>query len=52
LAAAIQNCLDEPLETITRMGEAARARVLQRHDVDVEARKLITLFQASSMLGH
>jgi colanic acid/amylovoran biosynthesis glycosyltransferase len=51
LAAVIQNCLDEPLETITRMGEAARARVLERHDVDVEAGKLITLFHASSMLG-
>jgi colanic acid/amylovoran biosynthesis glycosyltransferase len=48
LAAAIQSCLDEPLETITRMGEAARARVLERHDVDKEASKLIALFQASS----
>jgi colanic acid/amylovoran biosynthesis glycosyltransferase len=48
LAAAIQKCLDQPLETITRMGEAARARVLERHDVDKEAGKLIALFQASS----
>ena len=45
LAAAIQNCLDQPLETITRMGEAARARVLERHDIDKEVSKLIALFR-------
>src|SRR6266850_3295739 len=48
LAAAIQSCLEETPQTITRMGEAARARVLERHDVDKEASKLIALFQASS----
>jgi glycosyltransferase involved in cell wall biosynthesis len=46
LASAMQTCLDTPLETITRMGEAARARVLERHDVDKEAAKLIELFQS------
>jgi glycosyltransferase involved in cell wall biosynthesis len=46
LASAMQICLDTPLETITRMGEMARARVLERHDVDKEAAKLIELFQS------
>jgi glycosyltransferase involved in cell wall biosynthesis len=45
LAAAIQACLDASPEAITRMGEAARRRVLLRHDIDMEARKLIGLFQ-------
>ena len=44
LASAMQTCLDAPLATITRMGEAARARVLERHDVDKEAAKLADLF--------
>jgi glycosyltransferase involved in cell wall biosynthesis len=46
LASAMQTCLDAPLETITRMGDAARARVLERHDVDKEAGKLIDLFRS------
>lgn len=45
LASAMQNCLDAPLETIAEMGEAGRARVLERHDVDKEAAKLIDLFR-------
>ena len=46
LVAAIQNCLELPLETMTRMGNAARARVLERHNIDKEAAKLTALFQA------
>jgi len=30
------------------MGEAARERVLARHDVDTEAAKLVALFAASA----
>ncbi|MDP3077400.1 glycosyltransferase, partial [Bradyrhizobium sp.] len=45
LASALLACLDAPLETISRMGEAARAKVLQHHDVDREAAKLIDLFR-------
>jgi colanic acid/amylovoran biosynthesis glycosyltransferase len=46
LATAMQICLDTPAETLARMGYAARKRVLERHDVDKEAAKLIDLFQA------
>jgi colanic acid/amylovoran biosynthesis glycosyltransferase len=46
LASAMQACLDAPLETITRMGEASRARVIERHDVDKEAAKLAGLFRS------
>ena len=44
--AAMQTCLDAPPATITRMGEAARARVLERHDMDKEAAKLADLFSS------
>jgi glycosyltransferase involved in cell wall biosynthesis len=47
LASAMQTCLDAPLETIAGMGEAAHARVLERHDVDKEASKLVNLFGAN-----
>ncbi|SHM85261.1 glycosyltransferase [Bradyrhizobium lablabi] len=47
LASAIQNCLDSSPETIAHMGDAARSRVLERHDIDREAGKLIELFRNS-----
>ena len=40
LAAAMEECLATAPEAITRIGESARQRVLQRHDVDKEAAKL------------
>jgi len=46
LAQAMQACLEAPGEEIERMGAAARARVRARHDVDVEATKLVDLFGA------
>ncbi|MCE9657611.1 MAG: glycosyltransferase [Burkholderiales bacterium] len=48
LAGAMAACLAAPTETLERMGEAAHARVLARHDVDIEAAKLAKLFRASS----
>ena len=45
LASAMQFCLDAPTDTLARMGEAARRRVLLRHDVDTEAAKLAALFR-------
>jgi len=45
LATAMQACLDTPLDIIIRMGDAARDRVLEQHDVDKEAAKLIQLFK-------
>ena len=44
LALAMQACLAATPEQLVRMGEAARARVLERHDVDREAGKLVALF--------
>ncbi|KRR27904.1 glycoside hydrolase [Bradyrhizobium lablabi] len=46
LAAAMGECLGTAPEAITRMGESARQRVLERHDVDKEAAKLIGLIEA------
>jgi hypothetical protein len=40
-------CLNAPVETMIRMGDAARAKVLQQHDVDKEASKLIDLVSQS-----
>jgi colanic acid/amylovoran biosynthesis glycosyltransferase len=48
LASAMQTFLAAPAETIVTMGDAARARVLARHDVDKEASKLINLFRSQS----
>nr|WP_245593896.1 glycosyltransferase [Comamonas badia] len=45
LADAMAECLQSPLDQLDAMGEAARTRVLQRHDVDTEAGKLLALFE-------
>jgi colanic acid/amylovoran biosynthesis glycosyltransferase len=45
---AMQACLDAPPETLRRMGETARERVLERHDVEREAGKLRALFQTTT----
>jgi colanic acid/amylovoran biosynthesis glycosyltransferase len=44
LADAMQQCLETADDVLARMGEAARARVLERHDADTEAAKLELLF--------
>jgi len=46
LADALVACLAADDDTLTRMGDAGRERVLARHDVDVEAGKLARLFAA------
>jgi len=48
LARAMMDCLAAPADALARMGEAARERVLARHDVDTEAAKLVALFAASA----
>jgi len=48
LAAAMADCLAQPVEVLQRMGEAAYQRVLQRHDIDNEAAKLVSYFKASA----
>ncbi len=44
LATAIARLAATPHATLTAMGQAARSRVLARHNVDTEAAKLATLF--------
>ena len=48
LADAIDTLADTPHDALTRMGQAARARVLVRHDVDREAAKLGHLIRGAS----
>ncbi|MCE5990326.1 glycosyltransferase [Pseudomonas sp. LM20] len=48
LAVAMAECLAQPAEVLQRMGEAARQRVLQRHDIDTEAARLAGYFKASA----
>lgn len=45
LAEAMRTCLDAPIGELARMGDAARERVLKRHDVDVQASQLADLFR-------
>jgi colanic acid/amylovoran biosynthesis glycosyltransferase len=44
LADAIEACLAATPAALAEMGNAARARVLERHDADREAAKLVALF--------
>jgi glycosyltransferase involved in cell wall biosynthesis len=44
LADAMAACLASPAESLARMGDSARRRVLERHDIDTEAAKLAALF--------
>jgi glycosyltransferase involved in cell wall biosynthesis len=44
LADAIEEAVTRPPDELTRMGEAAHARVVERHSIDIEAAKLARLF--------
>jgi colanic acid/amylovoran biosynthesis glycosyltransferase len=46
LAGAMQHCLSVPLEDLQKMGDSGHRRVIARHAIDTEARKLAQLFQA------
>ncbi|MCU0762419.1 MAG: glycosyltransferase [Hydrogenophaga sp.] len=46
LVDALSELLDQTTQRLTEMGQAARRRVLERHSVDTEARKLVELFRA------
>lgn len=48
LAHAIEACAAASPEALERMGEAVRARVLERHDSDREAARLALLFAGSA----
>jgi glycosyltransferase involved in cell wall biosynthesis len=47
LMSAMQSCLGTPLARIEEMGNAAYARVIKRHLVDTEARKLAELIKGA-----
>ena len=51
LANSMRQCLETPPDTLARMGEAARDRVLARHDADTEAKKLAQLFRETALAG-
>jgi glycosyltransferase involved in cell wall biosynthesis len=46
LADAMQDCLSRPLEELQKMGDSGHRRVIARHAIDIEARKLACLFLA------
>jgi hypothetical protein len=46
----MQACLEAPADELARMGTAARARVLARHDVDRSAGVLVGEIEGT--LGH
>jgi colanic acid/amylovoran biosynthesis glycosyltransferase len=46
LVTVLEEFLATPVETLERMGETARQRVLERHSVDTEAKKLAQLFHS------
>jgi glycosyltransferase involved in cell wall biosynthesis len=50
LTDALRTCLEMAPDEIRRIGEAARGRVLERHDVNTEARKLQRLFSSGIMI--
>lgn len=47
LAVAMRAALEAPLEKLEEMGKAGAERVAQQHNIAVEAKKLVALFQAS-----
>jgi colanic acid/amylovoran biosynthesis glycosyltransferase len=51
LVAAIATCLASPPADLARLGSAGRARVLERHDIDVEAGKLARLFARDGIVA-
>ncbi len=51
LVDALRECLKAPPEHLAQMGRAARLRVQEHHDVDVEAAKLAGLFAAAIASG-
>ena len=44
---AMRACLDMPQDALKVMGELARARALQRHNLDIQAEKLTSLFETA-----
>jgi hypothetical protein len=40
--------LEAPLEKLEQMGKTGAERVAQQHNVDLEAKKLVALFESAS----
>ena len=47
LMEAMQACLEAPAEMLASLGEAANKRAFGRHNVEIQAAQLSTLFQAA-----
>ena len=47
LAVAMRAALEAPLEKLEEMGKAGAERVAQQHNVDLEAKKLVALFESA-----
>jgi hypothetical protein len=43
----MQECLETPIDTLTRIRETAHKCVTERYNVDTQAGKFATLFQAA-----
>jgi hypothetical protein len=43
----MQACLDTPVDTLVRMGEAGNQRARAYHSVDTQAAQLVNLFHGS-----
>jgi colanic acid/amylovoran biosynthesis glycosyltransferase len=50
LVKAMQACLAAPADVLKRMGDAARERVLERHNVDTAAAQLVNLFGGAGQM--
>ena len=48
LVEALSDLLSQSLQRLTEMGQAAKRRVLERHSIDTEARKLVELFRGAA----
>ena len=48
---AMQACLDAPIDTLVRMGEAGNQRARAYHSVDTQAAQLAKLFHASAKIA-
>ena len=51
LVKAIEDCLSTPLEQLQKMGDAGHGRVVERHSIDTEAKKLAELLRAPDYLA-
>ena len=47
LAVAMRAVLESPLEKLEQMGKTGAERVAQQHNVDLEAKKLVALFESA-----